>query len=290
MRPAAVGEAAGDRAQQQAGDRVGADHHPDRDVAVAERAVHVARQHRQHRADREQAAEGDREEAGEGEAGPVRPAGAASAWSLTAAARRGRRRRGRAGSAPRRRLAVGAAAGPGSSPARPARPPSMSEEMRSPTIATRARAPPSASSAISKRWRSGLPAISAAPPGGGLDRGQDRAGPGPVAAGHRHRRVVAGADQRRAGGERPASRSAARRSRSRGGRRRRRRRPRARPRPRARSTPAAATISFSVARADHEGAAARPGGLAGEAGGDHAGGDDPALGPTSTPSSRSRSA
>ena len=66
---AVVGEPPGERAQQQAGDRVGADHHPDRDVAGVERAVHEARQDRQHGADRDQAAEGDGEDAGEGDPG-----------------------------------------------------------------------------------------------------------------------------------------------------------------------------------------------------------------------------
>ena len=36
---AAVGEAPGDRAQQEPGDRVAADHHADREVAVAERPL-----------------------------------------------------------------------------------------------------------------------------------------------------------------------------------------------------------------------------------------------------------
>ena len=121
----------------------------------------------------------------------------------------------------------------------------MSEETRSPIIATRSAPPSSRASASSNRWRSGLPPISAVRAGGGLDRGQDRAGPRPLAARHRHRRVVAGRDQRRAARRAPASRSAAPRSRSRGGRRRRRPRP-----PRAgladqQLAPAAATISFS---------------------------------------------
>ena len=158
---AAVGEPAGEGAQQQAGDRVGADHDPDRDVARVERAVHVAGQHRQHRADREQPAEGDREERREA-AAELAAAGAPAA--LTAAARRGSRPRGRAPARPPRpapRSLVPLRTRIVASPA--LRPPAMSEETRSPIIATRS-APPIAASAISKRWCSGLPPISATRP------------------------------------------------------------------------------------------------------------------------------
>ena len=67
----------------------------------------------------------------------------------------------------------------------------------------------------------GLAADLGAGAAGGLDRGEDRAGPRPGAAGHRQRRVAAGRERapRRPAG--PASPSAAPRSRSRGGRRRR---------------------------------------------------------------------
>ncbi len=133
-----------------------------------------------------------------------------------------------------------------------------------------------------------MPAISATRPRGGLDRGQDRAGAGPVAARHRHRRVVAGRDQSGAAVERqlrgqqlvvveaavPGDDDDAA--------------PRAPPRPPAPSAPASATISCSVGAPITKApppAAASPARRATTM---------PAVtirsGPTSTPSPRSRSA
>ncbi len=214
--------------------------------------MHVARQHRQHGADRQQAAEGDREEAGEGEAGPVRPALARRPSGRSPQQRGevvddvvgldlGRRPRPRSSVPLRTRIVA--------SPAR--RPPSMSEERRSPTIATRGSVAAPAAERGQARSRTGGARACRRSRRRGRRRSRPRPGSRRSRATRRPASASSGRGWWRSGRRRrraPASRSAAPRSRSRGGRRRRRRRPRARPRPRARSTPAAATISFSVVR------------------------------------------
>ena len=244
--------------------------------------MHVAGQDRQHRADRDQAAEGDGEEPGEGDARAGaggrrrRRAHRSSAGEVLdhVVGRRRRPPRRRRGSlAPLRTSTV-------ASPA--ARPPSMSEAIRSPTIATRAgvrRSPPAPSrtggARACRRSRRRLPeAVSTAARIAPVP-GQPPPGIGSVGS-----RLVR--DQRGAARRAPASPSAARRSRSRGGRRRRRRRPRAPPRPRAAAARRRRPSPSAAARRSRR-RRRRPGRLGGQPRRDHPGGDDP-LGPTSTPS------
>ena len=180
----------------QAGDRVGADHDADRDVAGVERPVHVARQHRQHGADREQAAEGDREDAGEGEAGAgnggcrragrgahrSRPERSSMTWSGGGSAASASAPRGRPAE-DQDRLEPGAppALDVGGDPVADHRHPLGARDQAAGQL---------------EQVALGLAADLRGRPGGRLDRGEDRAGARPGAAGHRQGRVAAGREQR----------------------------------------------------------------------------------------------